>query len=309
MRGLPSGLATIVKKEFIDTLRSKKFLIIIILFVAIWAFSSASVSIAGSLVPGALPMRFFGRLGLSLSSSMGFIVPILGIALGYAAISGEREGGSLKLLLARPIHREDVITGKSLAAIAAAGVAMFSSTLIAVGGSIWLQGVTPALDDVARLLTFTFLSMIFFAAYYTICLFFSTLFTKTSRSLLVAIFVWVLFSFIIPIAASLIAMTTIGLPPVRPGQPGMTEELQEYMRKVAEISGSIQRFSINTHYSTVANAVLVGQSQIGFQPETSREITIAEALTIHWTGLVVLVTFTVIFFVASYLAFTRREEK
>jgi len=320
---LPSGFVTIARKEFIDTLRSKRFLIIIILFVAVLAFSSAGVSMAGSLVPGFVPRRFFGRLGMSLSSSMGFIVPILGIALGYAAISGERESGSLKLMLARPIHREDVITGKAIAAIVAAGIAMLSSTLIAVGGGVWLQGVTPTFDDVTRLMVFTLISMILFAAYYAICLFFSTLFTKTSRSLLVAIFVWVFFSFIIPIAASLVAMITIGAPPVRifePGvnatQPGMNvtqtimgQEFQEYSRRVAAISGSIQSFSINSHYSTVANAVLVAESEIGGEPGTSRSITIAEALTTHWTSLVVLVTFTVIFLVASYLAFTRREER
>jgi len=320
---LPSGFVTIARKEFIDALRSKKFLIIIILFVAVLAFSSAGVSMAGSLVPGLVPTRFFGRLGMSLSSSMSFIVPILGIALGYAAISGERESGSLKLMLARPIHREDIITGKTLAAIAAAAIAMFSSTLIAVGGGIWLQGVTPTMDDVARLLIFTLVSIILFAAYYAICLFFSTLFTKTSRSLIVAIFVWVFFSFIIPIAASLIAMVTIGPAPVRPfetrmnatqrgmnvTQPEIGQELQEYSRRVAAISGSIQSFSINSHYSTVANAILVAESQIGPQAGTSRSITIAQALTTHWTSLVVLVTFTVIFFVASYLAFTRREER
>jgi len=310
---LASGFVAIARKEFIDTLRSKRFLIIIILFVALWAFSSASVSMIASLVPGVAPTRFFARVGMSLSSSMGFVAPILGIALGYAAISREREGGSLKLVLARPIHREDVINGKAIAAIGAAGIAMFSSTLIAVGGGIWLQGVTPTMDDVARLLTFTLISMILFAAYYAICLFFSTLFTKTSRSLLVAIFVWVLFTFIIPIAASLIAIITIGLPPMRPGQTGMTEELQEYSRRLAEISGSIQSFSINSHYSTVANAVLVEEQITMVTSDTttfsSRTITIAEALTTHWTSLAVLVSFTAIFFVASYLAFTRREER
>lgn len=307
---MPSGLVTIARKEFSDTLRSKRFLIIIALFIALWAFSSASISIAAPLMgQGAGRMRFFASLGTSLSSTMVFVAPILGIVLGYAAISGEREKGSLKLVLSRPIHREDVLNGKALAAIAAAGVAMFASTLIAVGGSIWLQGVTPTLDDVTRLMTFTLISIVLFAAYYTICLFFSTLFTKTSRSLLVAIFIWVFFSFIIPIASALIAMATIGSPPVRPGQPGMSEELREYMRELAEISGSIQRLSINTHYSTIANAVLGGQSQMGFLPETSRSVTIAEALTTHWTSLVVLIVFTTIFFIASYIAFTRREER
>ena len=322
---MPSGLVTIAKKEFSETLRSKRFFIVIILFVALWAFISASTSIVRGMSRAMGGMGFFGGVGSGLASAMVFVAPILGIALGYAAISGEREVGSLKLMLARPIHREDVITGKAFAGIAAAGVAMFASTLIAAGGGVWLQGVTLTLDGVTRLLTFTLLSLMLFAAYYTICLFFSTLFTKTSRSLLVAIFIWVLFSFIIPIAASLIASVTIGSPPVRPfepgatqpgmnatqpGQPGMSEDLREYSRRVAEISGSIQRFSINTHYSTVANAVLVAQRQIGGQPGASTAtVTIGQALTTNWTSLAVLVAFTAVFFVLSYLAFTRREER
>jgi len=40
LRSLPSGLVTIAKKEFSERLRSKRFFIVIILFVALWAFIS-----------------------------------------------------------------------------------------------------------------------------------------------------------------------------------------------------------------------------------------------------------------------------
>lgn len=43
-----------------------------------------------------------------------FFVPIVAIILAYASISGERESGTLKLLLALPHSRLDVVIGKAL---------------------------------------------------------------------------------------------------------------------------------------------------------------------------------------------------
>ena len=60
------------------------------------------------------------------TGGVGLLVPLLGIVLGYKAIVGERESGSLVLVLSLPHTRRDVMAGKVLGrgAVLVAGIAI-----------------------------------------------------------------------------------------------------------------------------------------------------------------------------------------
>lgn len=69
----------------------------------------------------------------SMQQSAVFFVPLIGLALGYNAIAGERERGSLKLMLGLPHTRRDVVYGKFLgrtAVITASIVAGYSTAAV-----------------------------------------------------------------------------------------------------------------------------------------------------------------------------------
>ncbi|WP_435363483.1 ABC transporter permease subunit [Haloarchaeobius sp. DYHT-AS-18] len=53
------------------------------------------------------------------------VVPIVGLIAGYKAVVGERESGSLRILLGMPTTRRDVVLGKFLGRVAVVGVALF----------------------------------------------------------------------------------------------------------------------------------------------------------------------------------------
>lgn len=53
-------------------------------------------------------------IGPWLTEQLLFLIPVVGTLLGYKSIVGERESGSLKLLLTLPHSRRDVILGKFL---------------------------------------------------------------------------------------------------------------------------------------------------------------------------------------------------
>ncbi len=59
-------------------------------------------------------------------SPIGFLVPIIGLIVGYQAIVGERESGSIRFLLGLPNTRLDVIVGKTVgrAAVVAVPIAL-----------------------------------------------------------------------------------------------------------------------------------------------------------------------------------------
>ncbi|MEM2929505.1 MAG: hypothetical protein QW797_01360, partial [Thermoproteota archaeon] len=82
------------------------------------------------------------------------------------------------------------------------------------------------------------------------------------------------------------------------------------MRKISEISSAIQAFSMNYHYSQITNSLFsfaAGPLEFG-----QRESTIASIPTVLSTRLIdiiVLIVFPIVFLVASYMVFTRRQEK
>ncbi|MCX8182862.1 MAG: hypothetical protein N3F08_00355 [Crenarchaeota archaeon] len=93
-------------------------------------------------------------------------------------------------------------------------------------------------------------------------------------------------------------------------RPQELEEYLNYMRKVSEISSTIQVFSINYHYTQITNSLFsfaIGPIEFG-----QRERTIASIPTVLSTRLIdiiVLIVFPIVFLVVSYMVFTRRQEK
>lgn len=301
----------IARKEFTDAVTSKRFWLIMGLFLLLYIAMIYATSYLFRI--GGIPQstRLMVRIGSSVASTVAFIAPMLGIALAFDAISGERERGTLRMLLARPIYREDVINGKIISALAVIAITITASSLISVSASILLQGIAVMLDDILRICLFIVLSILFSSAYYSVSLLISTFSRKSGYSLVVGMGVWIFFSFILPILASLIAFAIIGGPPVIPQgslQPGqIPESYVNYARKLAEITNAIQMISINYHYSSVANSVFgFGTSPTGLE---ITQIDLLSLLSTHWIDILVVAIFPLIFSLASYMVFTRSEEK
>ncbi len=78
------------------------------------------------------------------------IGPLLGIAVGFDAISSERVDRTLPRLLSQPIHRDDVINGRFVAGLAA--IVLTALTAVVAGIAIVGLGVIPSRGDAGRLL-------------------------------------------------------------------------------------------------------------------------------------------------------------
>jgi len=309
----------IARKEFTDAITSKKFWLIIGLFLLFYAASIYATSF-GFRIGGGAPARPILQITSNVVTTMAFLAPILGIALAFDTISGERERGSLRILLSRPIYREDVINGKIISALAVIGLTITASSLFSVSVSILLHGISVTLDDIVRICFFIVLSILFSFAYYSISLFISTFSSKSGHSLTISLGIWIFFAFILGILSTVIASVILGAPPVTPGsfivnrtQGGFnrTERISEsylnYSRREAQITNTIQMLSINYHYSQIANS-LFGSTFSPFGQQAT-QLSLSGLLTSRWIDLLVLIVFPLIFSVASYAMFTRTQEK
>lgn len=122
----------IVKKEFADTIRSRALIIYAVVLLSLFVLPIAIglYTDIGGAVQGLSALLLSGQLWL-----LSVVVPLAAIAFGYAAISGERERGSIKLLLSQPYDRRDVVLGKLVGrflAVAVPLVGVFAVQLVSV---------------------------------------------------------------------------------------------------------------------------------------------------------------------------------
>jgi len=297
-----ANVFTIASREFSETVRSKRFMILIIIFglVMIIPMVTIYVQVIQMMpdMPGVpMPIGFLGMMGFMLSGTLSTFAPVMGVALGCDTISGEREKGTLKIILAQPVFRDTVINGKFLAATSAVSLAVLITSLATVGTSTIVIGVTPTAEEALRIALFLPFTVLFTMTYYGIAAFLSTILKKTSQSVILSVTMWAVFTFVIPVIASFIAIT-IAPPAFGPGQQGAEYNIAGYLAVIETISS----ITPNYHFSKI------GQYLLGlYATSAQQEASITSSLMHAGPNILVLVIVTALVFIASYIVFTRQE--
>ncbi|MFH1331580.1 MAG: ABC transporter permease subunit, partial [Actinomycetota bacterium] len=156
------GWAIVARKELTDQLLSVRFvaLLVVLGLATVAAAYSAGSGIRDVAAEAAGTPALFLKLftiqvdpiPFSFYAFLGFLAPLLGIALGFDAINGERAQRTLPRLVSQPIYRDDVINGKFLAGLITVTVLLSTVTLVVAGLGILRLGIVPSVGEVTRLL-------------------------------------------------------------------------------------------------------------------------------------------------------------
>ena len=154
------------------------------------------------------------------------IISILALLVAYDVVSGEREQGTLRLMLSDPIARHQVLLGKLLAGLITLSVPvtitfviglviLLSYPMVALSGSDWIR---IGLMFVA--------SLAFTAVMYEFGLLFSCLVKHSAVSMVLGLFIWILFAIVIPNASVQLAtqMRPLESPQMRDGRKTSIQE-------------------------------------------------------------------------------------
>ena len=126
----------VARKDFADAIRSK----------TLWALSIVMIGFAlvGMYAPHAFDENPDVEAAVAfLNTPMLILVPILGLIVGYMAIVGERDTGSIKFLLGLPIVRWEVLVGKFVGRSFVLAVPILLGFAIAVPLVVVLYGDFP----------------------------------------------------------------------------------------------------------------------------------------------------------------------
>ena len=181
--------AVVAKKDFQDAIRSRALWGLSILFlglVGLFAVVYSTVDAISGGDPTALGLIFF------VAGAIGTFVSFAAIITCYKALAGERESGSMKVLLSLPHTRRDVVIGKLVGRTAVLAVPIVIALLV---GIVLGMGLLGDIAPVATVLL-GIVGLLFALTYAGIMVGISATTGSTSRAAALAIGFLLVFEFL-----------------------------------------------------------------------------------------------------------------
>ncbi|HWI80464.1 ABC transporter permease [Ramlibacter sp.] len=176
---------TIARKELRDRLRNRWVLAVALVFTVL----AIVIAYFGGAQQGAVGLRSIEFTIASLVSLVIYLIPLIALLLGFDAIVGERERGSLNLLLSLPITRPELLLGKYLGLAAALTISTlggFGLVALLLAGQIGAAGLVPYAGFMAS-------SVLLGLAFLSLAVMLSVLATDRTRASGLAIGLWFFF--------------------------------------------------------------------------------------------------------------------
>ncbi len=130
------------------------------------------------------------------------VLSLMGLIFAYDAIAGERERGTLRLVLAQPVRRGQILLAKYISAMLCLLVPLLLSLLLAL--LLLIRSIPLSSADFFRIGGIVFASFAYLSLFYLIGLLISVATRRTGTALMLAMFVW---GFLILVYPNLIRAT------------------------------------------------------------------------------------------------------
>jgi ABC-2 type transport system permease protein len=244
---------------------------------------------------------------LSLHAFIAFFGPIIGIALGFDSINGERTQGTLSRILAQPVHRDDVYNGKFLAGLLTLAVAVFSMGVAVVGIGMFRLGVPPSGDEMIRLTGFGLIVVLYLSFWLALAMAASIFLRNAVASALMSLTGWIVLSIFVGFAATTAADRIV--PEIQTEDDrALHAQVQLWVGRVSpeglfsEATGVL----LDPIYGRFLNPFAIQREQVQGLDFLS-PVSAGQSLQLVWPHIVVLLAMVSVLLVVSYARFMREE--
>lgn len=306
-----SGTGVVMRKEVADHFHSARMLFLegLILLAAVGAVYAATQQIRDTIGEDPfLLLRIFTTAREPLPSFvafLGFLVPIIAIALGFDAINSEHNRGTLSRVLSQPIYRDALLIGKFLSGLVTLTITLVALWLLVTGLGLLLLGVPPSGEEILRSAAFLVTTIAYGGVWLALAILFSVVFRQPATSALAALALWLLFSVFWPMLSALLAEA------LRPEGAGFIAAAIEQ----AQIEQTIARLSPNTLFGE-ATVALLNPSTRTLGPVFFSQLEgaiigtplpVMQSMLLVWPHLTGLIAATILLFTVVYVIFQRQE--
>lgn len=296
-----------VQKEIADHVRSWRFIILVALILLTTTGSIYTVLAVIQQHPAQLSANsHFLYLKLFTKSTnnlppfitlIGFLGPLVGIALGFDAVNSERDNGTLSRIISQPIPRDYFINSKFTGALTVIIALVFALGFLVLGLGILYIGLPPAFSAFMRIVIFLAFTCIYIAFWLNLGITFSILFRQSSTSALSTLAIWLFFT----VFYSMLVKFVINAFFYRQAAARPLFQL------LSRISPSYLFNELTTILLTPSIRSLGGLSfrqMAGAIPST---LPIGQSMLLVWPDITALIAATLVCFGISYVLFMRQE--
>ncbi len=172
----------ILRKELHDA-RGNRWLY---LYAGIVALLGIVIAETGIRSGGAVTLQVFGRTTATLVNLCLFLAPLVAVTLGTAAISSERDQGTLEQLLAQPLSRTELLLGKYFGL----WMALFAATLLGFAPAGIIIGFNSTLEQSVHFLLYPMLSQLLISVMLAIGMYISVKAKSRAQATALGIAIW-----------------------------------------------------------------------------------------------------------------------
>lgn len=303
-----------VHKEVSDHVRSWRFLILLFL-ILLTCFGSLYTSVsnlAKSLKENDPQAGFFFLKLFTLSDGslppfhifIGFLGPLLGIALGFDAVNSEQNRGTLSRVISQPVHRDYIINAKFVAALIVISTLFFALGFLVMGLGLIIIGIPPTAEEFLRIVSFLVLSVLYVAFWLNLSILFSIRFRQAATSALTSIAVWLFFTIFYQIIVSLVAKA------IMPNEMASQEEVIHYQNFILNLLRVVPSQLFSDATTTLLMPAVRSLGPLSMEQvygAIPSPLPLGQSLLLVWPQLTGLIAATVLCFALSYFSFMRRE--
>lgn len=256
----------IAKKEFRSAFRDKIFIVITLLFLIL---SILSVYIGSSTKNAELkaysdivellksqgskafppePQIYPLAILQNIIKYVSIVGAVLAIFLGFDAVSGEKENGTMKLLLSRPLYRDQLISGKLLGGGLVIGLLLIVTLIFNTLLFSFVSGISAGPAEIGRLITFILFAFCYMMSFLAASVFVSIKTGDRSFGFLTMLIIWVGVSFVIPQIAESQKSFAYAL--------NSTAQTVTQVPSDTSISKTIEIFSPTVHFQNISGDLL-----------------------------------------------------
>ena len=306
-----AGAGTVMMKELGDNLSSTRMrLLELLVFLTGAGAVFATIGEVRDVV-GEDPFVFLrifttakGETLPSFAAFLGFLIPIVSIALGFDSVNSEFNGKTMSRILAQPIYRDALLFGKFMAGLTTLAVMLTALWLFVIGLAIFMLGLPPGTEEVLRGFAFLIAAIAYGGVWLGLAMLFSVQFRSAATAALASLAVWLLFAFFWNMVITVI---TPIIAPVDPYNPMS-------ILYTVEVGQALSRLSPNTLFAETTMAFLnpgtrslglVLQSQM--QGAISGPLPFSESVALVWPQVTGLLASVIGLFTVAYVMFQRQE--
>ena len=149
------------------------------------------------------------------------VLSLIALIFAYDAIAGERERGTLRLVVTHPVRRGQILLAKYISAMLCLLIPLLMSLILAIILLTTSTVVSLSMSDYFRIGGIVLSSIVYLSVFYLIGMLISTVTRRTGTALMLAMFVWGFWVLVYPNAV------LAAIAPPQTSQPRMVSAYEE----------------------------------------------------------------------------------